>query len=108
MFLKIAKRLFEGRGETVTFSAVLEYAWLVHRNLLELSWGHFEIVLESIKCDSYEKSLIIIISPICFQLKRMENGNKDSSAKVHLKSSKTIRGSYLGLEVSVLVKLFEF
>jgi hypothetical protein len=54
------------------------------------------------------KSLIIIISLICFQPNRMENGNKDSSSKVHLKSSKTIRGSYLGLEVSVLVKLFEF
>jgi hypothetical protein len=35
MFLKIAKRLFEGRGETLNFSTALEYAWLVHRNLLE-------------------------------------------------------------------------
>ncbi len=107
MFLKIAKRLFEGRGETVNFSTALEYAWLVHRNLLEWSWGHFEIVWRVLNV-ILTKSLIIIISLICFLPNRMENGNKDSSSKAHLKSSKTIRGSYLGLEVSIFVKLFEF
>ncbi len=31
-------------------SASLEYVLLVHRNLLEYSWGRFKILLESVKC----------------------------------------------------------
>ncbi len=46
MFFKIAKRLLEGCGEKVILSAALEYVLLVHRNLLECSWGDLKILLE--------------------------------------------------------------
>jgi hypothetical protein len=58
-----------------------------------------------------EQILRSIITPNCFQLNHMKNGNKDSSSstsEAHLKSWKTIRGPYLDLEVSIFVKIFEF
>jgi hypothetical protein len=39
----------------------------------------------------------------------VENGSKNSSSEAHFKSSKTSsRGSYLGLEGSKFLKIFEF
>jgi hypothetical protein len=53
----------------------------------------------------FEKFPIGIIFIICFQLKRFENGIKDSLSKVQ--SLQTGRGSYLNLEVSIFVYIFE-
>ena len=36
-----------------------------------------------------------VISPICFHLNRMGNGNDDISSEKHFENSKTSRGSYL-------------
>jgi len=55
-----------------------------------------------------KKSPISIISLICFQLNLLEIGITDSSSEAHLKSSKTSRDSYLELELSIFVKIFEF
>ncbi len=48
------------------------------------------------------------ISPICFQLNGLENGQNDSSSEAHLQSSKTSVGSYLDPELYFFVKIFEF
>ncbi len=43
-----------------------------------------------------------------FSTERLENGNKDSWSEAHLKILRTSIGSYLDLEVSTFVKIFEF
>jgi hypothetical protein len=61
-------------------------------------WRMFNFILK--------KSLKSIISPICFQLNCMENGNKDSSSEAHLDRLKTSSGYYLYL--FIFGKIFEF
>ncbi len=68
-----------------------------------------KIVLDQeYKTPIFKTSPIIFISSICFHLHRVKNCNKDSSMVTHFKSSKTIRVSYLDLEVSIFVKMREF
>jgi hypothetical protein len=55
----------------------------------------------------WQRTPIHRISPICFHLNLTENSKDDSSSEAHLKSSKTSRGSYLNLELYILVKIFE-
>jgi hypothetical protein len=51
---------------------------------------------------------VIIISPICFHLNRVENCNRTAHWKLILKVQKPRSLMYLVLEVSILVKIFEF
>jgi hypothetical protein len=55
----------------------------------EIYWGVVEAILNIIgEClvVIWKKSPKSIISPICFQLNGVENGNEDSSSEAHLKS----------------------
>jgi hypothetical protein len=54
-------------------------------------------------------SSIYVISPICFYLNRLGNGNNDISSEEHFKNSKTSRGYNLDLQLySSFVQIFEF
>ncbi len=101
-----------GHGEKVKyFLGPLNMVCLI----IEIYWSEVETILKYNKIVlnvTFKKSPISIISTnilFCFQLNRMENGNKDSSSEANLKNSKTSRGScFLDLEVFFFVKLFEF
>jgi hypothetical protein len=92
LLFKIAKRLFKGHKKICPHGPRLRVL-LGHRNLLDYDWDHFKILLESVICDFME-SPKNIISPPCFQLNHMENGNKDTSPELILKVQKLVRGSY--------------
>jgi hypothetical protein len=49
-----------------------------------------------------------VISPICFHLNRVGNGNDDITSEEHFENSKTVRGSYLDKSVVIFVKIFDF
>jgi hypothetical protein len=61
---------------------------------IEIYWNvqcslcHFKILLGVLNCDFEEISNKYIISLICFQLNRVENGNGDISPEVHFENSK--------------------
>jgi hypothetical protein len=55
-FKKFLKYYSRAAEKKLNLSAALEYVLLVHRNLLEYSWGHFKLLLESVKCDFEEIS----------------------------------------------------
>ncbi len=75
---KIANRLFKGHGEIEKFvngpricvACPYKYIWSVVEAMLHYNW-------RVLNC-KFEEFRIIIISIICFQLKRVENGTKDS------------------------------
>jgi hypothetical protein len=76
--------LLAQKEKKLNLSVALEYALLVHRNLLEYTvvkamlkynWRVLNLILK--------KSLISIISPICFQLNRGENGIYNIPSKYH-------------------------
>ncbi len=49
MFSNLLKDFSKAAEKKTNLSAGPEYVFLVHRNLLEYSWGHFKILLESVK-----------------------------------------------------------
>ncbi len=55
----------------------------------------------------WKTSPININSSTCIPLNRAENVNYIVSSEKHLKKLNSIIGSYLGIELSIFVKLFE-
>ncbi len=57
--------------------------------------------------NSEDVSPINDLSPICFHLNCVGNGNDDIPSDDHFENLKTNRGSYLDLEVVIFVKIFD-
>ncbi len=96
---KITKRISEGNGKNEPLNMAclfIEDYWSAGETNLKYSIGKYYTAI-------WKTSLIFIISPICFRLNCVKNGNKNSWTETHVKVKNKQK---LDRKVSNFVKIF--